>query len=212
MTFVIYFTYSLNCSFIKYFLSTESLCLCQRAKSCEGTNFKFIEDSIVCHDYQEIKIQESTQVLGVGSIPRSIPVILKDDLVDVVKAGGAFLMNKLFINLCTRISFWTFLYWLAPFVEGEIFFFHEQNLNELEPYCLMQLMLHIWEIKIDKFLKRDVMVIVFKIVNGKALNTSLIKGQSGMVEVCYSSGWTYSATSQYFRNYSRFNIKIVMLK
>ncbi|KAI3989689.1 hypothetical protein MKX01_009181 [Papaver californicum] len=58
-----------------------------REKSCEGTSFQFVEDSIVCHDYQEIKIQESTQVLGVGSIPRSIPVVLKDDLVDIVKAG-----------------------------------------------------------------------------------------------------------------------------
>ncbi|MCL7027956.1 hypothetical protein MKW94_029441, partial [Papaver nudicaule] len=49
--------------------------------------FQFVENSIVCHDYQEIKIQESTQVLGVGSIPLSIPVVLKDDLVDIVKAG-----------------------------------------------------------------------------------------------------------------------------
>lgn len=47
-----------------------------------------LEGSISCHDYQEIKIQESTHVLGVGAIPRSIPVILKDDLVDIVKAGG----------------------------------------------------------------------------------------------------------------------------
>jgi hypothetical protein len=47
----------------------------------------------VCHDYQEIKVQESTQVLGVGAIPRSILVILKDDLVDVVKAGGIFPSN-----------------------------------------------------------------------------------------------------------------------
>lgn len=45
----------------------------------------------MCHDYQEIKIQESTQVLGVGAIPRSIPVILSDDLVDIVKAGGSML-------------------------------------------------------------------------------------------------------------------------
>nr|DAD41036.1 TPA_asm: hypothetical protein HUJ06_015359 [Nelumbo nucifera] len=64
-----------------------SSCPSQRARSCEGTNFQFMEGTIVCHDYQEIKIQENTQVLGIGSIPRSIPVVLKDDLVDIVKAG-----------------------------------------------------------------------------------------------------------------------------
>ncbi|KAI7732129.1 hypothetical protein M8C21_025488 [Ambrosia artemisiifolia] len=57
-------------------------------KLCFGcTSFQLLEGNKVCHDYQEIKIQESTQVLGVGAIPRSIPVILQDDLVDVVKAG-----------------------------------------------------------------------------------------------------------------------------
>ena len=43
----------------------------------------------VCRDYQEVKIQESMQTLGMGSIPRSIVVVLEDDLVDTVKAGGA---------------------------------------------------------------------------------------------------------------------------
>ncbi|KAL0915619.1 hypothetical protein M5K25_016050 [Dendrobium thyrsiflorum] len=62
-------------------------CPSRNSKICEGTSFQSIPDSIVCHDYQEIKIQENTQVLGVGSIPRSIPIILMDDLVDVVKAG-----------------------------------------------------------------------------------------------------------------------------
>ncbi|KAI3755300.1 hypothetical protein L1987_55096 [Smallanthus sonchifolius] len=59
-----------------------------KQKYCESTSFQLLEGNKVCHDYQEIKIQESTQVLGVGAIPRSIPVILQDDLVDVVKAGG----------------------------------------------------------------------------------------------------------------------------
>ncbi|KAK1314847.1 Protein PROLIFERA [Acorus calamus] len=36
---------------------------------------------------KDIKIQESTKILGVGCIPRSIPIILMDDLVDAVKAG-----------------------------------------------------------------------------------------------------------------------------
>lgn len=62
--------------------------LLQKPKFCESTNFQLLEDIMVCRDYQEIKIQESTQVLGIGAIPRSIPVILMDDLVDMVKAGG----------------------------------------------------------------------------------------------------------------------------
>ncbi|KAL5992552.1 DNA helicase mcm9 [Asimina triloba] len=58
--------------------------------SCCARDYRIATDMwfTECHDYQEIKIQESTQVLSVGSIPRSIPVILKDDLVDMVKAGG----------------------------------------------------------------------------------------------------------------------------
>ncbi|KAL1812126.1 hypothetical protein ACET3Z_022191 [Daucus carota] len=64
-----------------------TFCPSEKQKYCESTSFKLLEENIVCHDYQEIKIQESTQVLDVGAIPRSIPVILKDDLVDIVKAG-----------------------------------------------------------------------------------------------------------------------------
>ncbi|XP_053469833.1 DNA helicase MCM9 [Ictalurus furcatus] len=40
-----------------------------------------------CRDYQEIKIQEQVQRLCVGSIPRSMLVILEDDLVDGCKSG-----------------------------------------------------------------------------------------------------------------------------
>ncbi|KAG9451419.1 hypothetical protein H6P81_011384 [Aristolochia fimbriata] len=74
-------------------IKLPSSCPSKRDKPCEGTRFQFIEGSIVCHDYQEIKIQESTQVLGVGSIPRSIPVVLKDDLVDIVKAGDDIIVT-----------------------------------------------------------------------------------------------------------------------
>lgn len=62
-------------------------CPSQWPKFCESTSFQLLEENKICHDYQEIKIQESTQVLDVGAIPRSLPVILKDDLVDIVKAG-----------------------------------------------------------------------------------------------------------------------------
>lgn len=61
--------------------------------------FDCVDETVIRHDYQEIKIQESTQALGVGAIPRSIPVILKDDLVDIVKAGG---------TTCSRFDFHCF--------------------------------------------------------------------------------------------------------
>lgn len=49
----------------------------------------YVEDSRECIDYQEIKIQEQVQSLTVGSIPRSIVVVLENDLVDVCKVGIA---------------------------------------------------------------------------------------------------------------------------
>ncbi|XP_044507601.1 probable DNA helicase MCM9 isoform X2 [Mangifera indica] len=70
-----------------------SSCPSQKSKPCEGTNFQYVENTIMCHDYQEIKIQESTQVLGIGVIPRSILVVLKDDLVDIVKAGDDIIVT-----------------------------------------------------------------------------------------------------------------------
>ncbi|KAH1207976.1 putative DNA helicase MCM9 [Glycine max] len=76
-------------------ISLPSICPIQQSKPCGGTKFQYEENTIVCHDYQEIKIQESTQVLGVGAIPRSILVILKDDLVDVVKAGDDVIVTGL---------------------------------------------------------------------------------------------------------------------
>ncbi|XP_066383534.1 probable DNA helicase MCM9 isoform X2 [Miscanthus floridulus] len=62
--------------------------LCPKASSgCTSASFEFVEGSTICRDYQEIKIQENVQLLGIGSIPRSMPVILMDDLVDSIKAG-----------------------------------------------------------------------------------------------------------------------------
>ncbi|KAI9325216.1 MCM2/3/5 family-domain-containing protein [Zopfochytrium polystomum] len=40
-----------------------------------------------CKDYQEIKVQEQVTKLAIGTIPRSITVILEDDLADQCKAG-----------------------------------------------------------------------------------------------------------------------------
>ena len=55
---------------------------CRRSSS-----YVEIESEAVCYDYQEIKVQEQVQKLGMGSVPRSIVVLLLHDLVDTVKPG-----------------------------------------------------------------------------------------------------------------------------
>jgi DNA replicative helicase MCM subunit Mcm2 (Cdc46/Mcm family) len=69
-------------------IQLPAMCPSVKTKPCTGVKFVPVEGSAVCHDYQEIKIQESMQTLGVGSVPRSIVVVLEDDLVDSTKAGG----------------------------------------------------------------------------------------------------------------------------
>lgn len=56
-----------------------------RGKPCKGTRFRALEDTVQCVDYQEIKVQEQVQSLSVGSIPRSIVVVMQYDLVDSCK-------------------------------------------------------------------------------------------------------------------------------
>ena len=45
----------------------------------------FIQGSVVCCDYEEILMQERIQMLEVGTMPRSITIILLNDLVDCCK-------------------------------------------------------------------------------------------------------------------------------
>ena len=59
--------------------------VCPNPKRCKSSTFVYVEDSRECIDYQEIKIQEQVQSLSVGSIPRSIVVVLENDLVDTCK-------------------------------------------------------------------------------------------------------------------------------
>ncbi|XP_072135324.1 DNA helicase MCM9 [Mobula birostris] len=64
---------------------------CPNPESCNSTKFACLSGSSSspsrCKDYQEIKIQEQVQRLSVGSIPRSLLVVLEDDLVDTCKSG-----------------------------------------------------------------------------------------------------------------------------
>ncbi|GFO31120.1 DNA helicase mcm9-like [Plakobranchus ocellatus] len=60
-------------------------------ESCGANNLVILGDSgqgpSHCRNYQEIKVQEQVQRLSMGTIPRSMWVILEDDLVDACKAG-----------------------------------------------------------------------------------------------------------------------------
>ncbi|KAG0366003.1 DNA helicase mcm9 [Gamsiella multidivaricata] len=61
-------------------------------RPCTGNRFRLIETPPGqlpegCRDYQEIKIQEQTNKLTMGTIPGSMVVILHDDLVDHAKSG-----------------------------------------------------------------------------------------------------------------------------
>ncbi|XP_055288756.1 DNA helicase MCM9 isoform X3 [Moschus berezovskii] len=63
---------------------------CPSLENCDSSKFTCLSDlssPTRCRDYQEIKIQEQVQRLSVGSIPRSMQVILEDDLVDNCKSG-----------------------------------------------------------------------------------------------------------------------------
>lgn len=58
-----------------------------KASKCNSVNLREIEGSRVCVDYQEIKVQDHVERLGLGSVPRSIVVLLKADLVDRFNPG-----------------------------------------------------------------------------------------------------------------------------
>ncbi|XP_062407416.1 DNA helicase MCM9 [Sardina pilchardus] len=64
---------------------------CPSPEGCTSLKFTCLQgDSATpaaCRDYQEIKIQEQVQKLSVGCIPRSMLVVLEDDLVDSCKSG-----------------------------------------------------------------------------------------------------------------------------
>ncbi|KAG0346111.1 DNA helicase mcm9 [Podila minutissima] len=72
---------------------TPTKCLAEgNGRPCPGTKFQTLDTPPGqlpkgCRDYQEIKIQEQTTKLAMGTIPRSMFVILHDDLVDYAKSG-----------------------------------------------------------------------------------------------------------------------------
>ena len=65
--------------------------------SCNNRFFVPVHGTAQYKDYQEIKIQEVYKTLKPGMIPRSIIVILEDNLVDVVKPGDDVMISGMFI-------------------------------------------------------------------------------------------------------------------
>lgn len=56
-------------------------------KKCNSPNLRELEGCNVCVDYQEIKVQDHIDRLSLGSVPRSVIVILQCDLVDKFNPG-----------------------------------------------------------------------------------------------------------------------------
>jgi len=56
-------------------------------RPCGSTTLRELEGSRVCVDYQELRLQDSFEKLPLGSVPRSITVVLEADLVDRFNPG-----------------------------------------------------------------------------------------------------------------------------
>ncbi|CAL1585426.1 unnamed protein product [Knipowitschia caucasica] len=72
------------------FYSFSAPAACSNPERCDSHRFTCLSgdtEPASCRDYQEIKIQEQVQRLAVGSIPRSMIIVLEDDLVDCCKSG-----------------------------------------------------------------------------------------------------------------------------
>eukprot|EP01133_Synstelium_polycarpum_P004959 gene4959-5764_t len=74
-----------------------------RTANCGNTAVKPVETAAEWNDgdhcdYQEIKLQEQMHQLGAGSIPRSIIVLLQEDLVDSCQAGDDLTVSGIVIR------------------------------------------------------------------------------------------------------------------
>ncbi|GIY24012.1 DNA helicase MCM9 [Caerostris extrusa] len=69
----------------------EKPVVCPNPEWCNGKNFTLLStdvDPMNCKDYCEVKIQQQFNTLTVGSVPRSMWIILEDDLVDTCYPGN----------------------------------------------------------------------------------------------------------------------------
>ncbi|XP_067338365.1 DNA helicase MCM9 isoform X2 [Channa argus] len=81
--------FTVEADFEQYYTFVSPMA-CPNPDGCNSYKFTCLSggsEPAACKDYQEIKIQEQVQRLSVGSIPRSMVVVLEDDLVDTCKSG-----------------------------------------------------------------------------------------------------------------------------
>ncbi|XP_076332089.1 uncharacterized protein LOC143237104 isoform X2 [Tachypleus tridentatus] len=74
---------------------------CPNPGGCGGNKFSSLNqemDPNCCRDYQEIKIQEQVHHLVVGTMPRSMWIVLENDLVDCCKPGHDVLISGVLIQ------------------------------------------------------------------------------------------------------------------
>lgn len=58
-----------------------------RSTRCNSSDFRELPNGKICVNYQEIKVYDKIEHISLGSIPRSITVLLLDSLVDTVYPG-----------------------------------------------------------------------------------------------------------------------------
>ncbi|PXF42811.1 DNA helicase MCM9 [Gracilariopsis chorda] len=96
-------------------------------KPCYGTNFTPKPDELPkCQEYQEIKVQEKIQHLDVGSIPRSLIVVLTNDLADTVKPGDDVVVTGILHRRWNR----NFVHGMRADVELMLLAFHVSSNND----------------------------------------------------------------------------------
>ncbi|XP_028295488.1 DNA helicase MCM9 isoform X2 [Gouania willdenowi] len=81
--------FTVQADFDQYYTFVPPM-FCPISDGCNSCKFSCLSGGCQpasCRDYQEIKIQEQVQRLSVGSIPRTLVVVLEDDLVDSCKSG-----------------------------------------------------------------------------------------------------------------------------
>jgi DNA helicase MCM9 len=60
---------------------------------CKGRKFRYVDGTAKHKDYQEIKVQEKMLHLQQGQMPKSMIIILEDDLVDSCKGGDDVILT-----------------------------------------------------------------------------------------------------------------------